>query len=202
MTQQLMFVWPLSPEKFVVTFALALRLHRADWSEMSLIEGNAGRRRGNSALYLRNAMWYESPCFKGYSIACLVGGKRRRLWKKIDKRMYWKKHEKVVQNNMKIHGERSWRKEYCTLACERDCGAMNRNTQWSMSNKSEMSQQKQKFTSVSHIPPTDMSNSIETAIAIAFFGTIAIGIAIAKAIFQLLLLILLREFFNYCYWYC
>ena len=53
---------------------------------------------------------------------------------------------------------------------------------------------------------TDMSNSIETAIAIAFFGTIAIGIAIAKAIFQLLLLllILLREFSNYCYcyWYC
>ena len=50
----------------------------------------------------------------------------------------------------------------------------------------------------------DMSNSIETAIAIAFFGTIAIGIAIAKAIFQLLLLILLREFSNYCYcyWYC
>jgi len=47
---------------------------------------------------------------------------------------------------------------------------------------------------------TDMSNSIETAIA--FFGTIAIGIAIAKAIFQLLLLllILLREFSNYCYW--
>ena len=32
----------------------------------------------------------------------------------------------------------------------------------------------------------DMSNSIETAIAIAF-GTIAIGIDIAKAIFQLLL---------------
>ena len=67
--------------------------------------------------------------------------------------------------------------------------------------------------------PADLSNSIETAIAIAFFGTIAIGIAIAKAIFQLLLLlllllskaifqllllILLREFFNYCYcyWYC
>ena len=53
---------------------------------------------------------------------------------------------------------------------------------------------------------SDMSNSIETAIAIAFFGTIAIGIAIAKAIFQLLLLllILLREFSNYCYcyWYC
>ena len=53
---------------------------------------------------------------------------------------------------------------------------------------------------------TDMSNSIETAIAIAFFGTIAIGIAIAKAIFQLLLLllILLREISNYCYcyWYC
>ena len=47
----------------------------------------------------------------------------------------------------------------------------------------------------------DMSNSIETAIAIAIFGTIAIGIAIAKAIFQLLLLllILLREFSNYCY---
>ena len=53
---------------------------------------------------------------------------------------------------------------------------------------------------------SDMSNSIETAIAIAIFGTIAIGIAIAKAIFQLLLLllILLREFSNYCYcyWYC
>ena len=47
----------------------------------------------------------------------------------------------------------------------------------------------------------DMSNSIETSIAIAFFGTIAIGIAIAKAIFQLLLLILLREFSNYCYCY-
>ena len=46
-----------------------------------------------------------------------------------------------------------------------------------------------------------MSNSIETAIAIAIFGTIAIGIAIAKAIFQLLLLLLLREFSNYCYWY-
>ena len=59
---------------------------------------------------------------------------------------------------------------------------------------------------VSHRLGPDMSNSIETAIAIAFFGTIAIGIAIAKAIFQLLLLllILLREFSNYCYcyWYC
>ena len=55
-----------------------------------------------------------------------------------------------------------------------------------------------------HILESDMSNSIESAIAIAFFGTIAIGIAIAKAIFQLLLLILLREFSNYCYcyWYC
>ena len=29
----------------------------------------------------------------------------------------------------------------------------------------------------------DMSNSIETAIGIAFFGTIAIGIAIAKGVF-------------------
>ena len=45
---------------------------------------------------------------------------------------------------------------------------------------------------------SDMSNSIETAIAIAFFGTFAIGIGIAKAILQLLLLllILLREFFQ------
>ena len=43
----------------------------------------------------------------------------------------------------------------------------------------------------------DMSNSIDSAIAV--FGTIAIGIVIAKAIFQLLLLILLREFSNYCY---
>ena len=41
-----------------------------------------------------------------------------------------------------------------------------------------------------------MSNSIETAIAIAFLGTI--GIAIAKAIFQLLLLVLLRQSQNYC----
>ena len=51
-----------------------------------------------------------------------------------------------------------------------------------------------------HEIPLLMSfTSIETAIAIAFFGTIAIGIAIARAIFQLLLLllILLREFFNY-----
>ena len=50
----------------------------------------------------------------------------------------------------------------------------------------------------------DMSNSIETAFAIAIFGTIAIGIAIANAIFQLLLLllILLRRSRNYCYWYC
>ena len=32
-----------------------------------------------------------------------------------------------------------------------------------------------------------MSNSIENAIAIAIFGTIAIDIAIANAIFQLLL---------------
>ena len=38
----------------------------------------------------------------------------------------------------------------------------------------------------------DMNNSIEAAIAIAFFGTIAFDIAIAKAIFQLLLLVLLR----------
>ena len=54
----------------------------------------------------------------------------------------------------------------------------------------------------------DISNSIETdiaiaiaflgTIAIAFFGTIAFDIAIAKAIFQLLLLILLGEFSNYC----
>ena len=46
----------------------------------------------------------------------------------------------------------------------------------------------------------DMSNSIETAIAIAFFGTIAIDIAIAKAIFQLLLLllVLLRQSQTYC----
>ena len=53
---------------------------------------------------------------------------------------------------------------------------------------------------------SDMSNSIETAIAIAFFGTIAIDIALAKTVFRLLLLvlILLREFSNYCYcyWYC
>ena len=43
----------------------------------------------------------------------------------------------------------------------------------------------------------DMSNSIETAIAIAFFGTIAIDIiAIAKAVFQLLLL--LRQSQKYC----
>ena len=43
-----------------------------------------------------------------------------------------------------------------------------------------------------------MSNNIETAIAIAFFGTIAINIA--KAIFQLLLLllVLLRQSQNYC----
>ena len=47
---------------------------------------------------------------------------------------------------------------------------------------------------------SDMSNSIETTITIAFFGTIAIGIAIAKAIFQLLLLllVLLRQSQNYC----
>ena len=36
-----------------------------------------------------------------------------------------------------------------------------------------------------------MSNSIETAIAIAIFGTIAIGIAIAKDTSRLLLLVLL-----------
>ena len=54
------------------------------------------------------------------------------------------------------------------------------------------------------VEEADMSNSIETAIAIAIFGSIAIDIAIAKAIFQLLLLllILLREFSNYCYCYC
>ena len=46
---------------------------------------------------------------------------------------------------------------------------------------------------------TDMSNNIETAIAIALFDTIAIGIAIAKAIFQVLLLLLvLRQSQNYC----
>ena len=50
---------------------------------------------------------------------------------------------------------------------------------------------------------SDMSNSIETAIAIAIFGTIAIGIAIAKTNSQLLilLLVLLRGFPNYCYCY-
>ena len=36
---------------------------------------------------------------------------------------------------------------------------------------------------------TDMSNSIETAIVIAFFGTIVIGIAIAKETSRLLLLL-------------
>ena len=49
---------------------------------------------------------------------------------------------------------------------------------------------------------SEMINSIENTIAIAFFGSIAI--AIAKAIFKLLLLLLLlvRRFFNYCYCYC
>ena len=46
-----------------------------------------------------------------------------------------------------------------------------------------------------------MRNSIETAVAIAFFGTIAIDIAIAKAVFKVLLLILLRKFSKYCYCY-
>ena len=49
-----------------------------------------------------------------------------------------------------------------------------------------------------HAQIPDMSNSIETAIGIAVFGTIAIGIAIAKAIFQLLLLVLLRQSQNHC----
>ena len=49
----------------------------------------------------------------------------------------------------------------------------------------------------------DMSNSIETAIAIDILGTIAIAIAIAKSNSQLLLLllVLLRGFPNYCYCY-
>ena len=48
---------------------------------------------------------------------------------------------------------------------------------------------KYRFSYPIHKCVADMSNSIETAIAI--FGTIAIAIAIAKAIFQLLLLILI-----------
>ena len=53
----------------------------------------------------------------------------------------------------------------------------------------------------------DMSNSIETAIAIAFFGTIAIDIAIAKAIFKLLplqltLLLLLLNSMRDCKTHC
>ena len=48
-----------------------------------------------------------------------------------------------------------------------------------------------------------MINSIETTIAIAFLGSIAIGIAIVKAIFLLVgkLLLLLTGFSNYCYCY-
>ena len=48
---------------------------------------------------------------------------------------------------------------------------------------------------------TEMINSIETTIAIAFFGSIAI--VIDKAIFLLIdkLLLLLTEFSNYCYCY-
>ena len=50
---------------------------------------------------------------------------------------------------------------------------------------------------------TDMSNRIETAIAIDILGTITIAIGIAKTNSQLLLLllILLRGFLNYCYCY-
>ena len=48
-----------------------------------------------------------------------------------------------------------------------------------------------------------MINSIETTIAIAFFGSIAIAIAIGKVIFLLIgkLLLLLTGFSNYCYCY-
>ena len=45
-----------------------------------------------------------------------------------------------------------------------------------------------------------MINSIGNTIAIGFFGSIAIAIAIGKTIFQLLLLLLLRGLPNYCYW--
>ena len=49
----------------------------------------------------------------------------------------------------------------------------------------------------------EMINSIETTIAIAFFGPIAIAIAIGKAIFLLFdkLLLLLTGSLNYCFCY-
>ena len=47
----------------------------------------------------------------------------------------------------------------------------------------------------------DMSNSIETAIAIDILGTIAIAIAKTNSQLLLLLLVLLRGFPNYCYCY-
>ena len=49
----------------------------------------------------------------------------------------------------------------------------------------------------------ELANSIEITIAIDIFGTIAIGIAIAKTRFLLidLLLLLLTRVANYCYCY-
>ena len=54
----------------------------------------------------------------------------------------------------------------------------------------------------SNVSESDMSIVLKRLLLLPFFGTIGIAIAIAKAIFQLLLLILQGEFFNYCYWYC
>ena len=54
-----------------------------------------------------------------------------------------------------------------------------------------------------HTRYAELANSIEITIAIDIFGTIAIGIAIAKTRFLLidLLLLLLTRMSNYCYCY-
>ena len=51
-----------------------------------------------------------------------------------------------------------------------------------------------------HMP--DLAKSIVNGIGIGFLSCIGIGIGIVKTIFQVLVLVLLRGFPNYWYWYC
>ena len=52
-----------------------------------------------------------------------------------------------------------------------------------------------------HIKP-EMSKSIVKGIGIGFLSCIGIGLGIAKTISQVLVLVLLRDFSKYWYWYC
>ena len=58
------------------------------------------------------------------------------------------------------------------------------------------------LTAGADICTSELAKSIVNGIGIGFLSCIGIGIGIVKTIFQVLVLVLLRGFPNYWYWYC